>query len=386
MLKLKIKKGHHHRLKLGHLWVFSNELELIPDLEAGSIVEVVGPSGESFGKGFFNPSSLIAVRLLNTMDEIDTNFFRNRIADAFALRTALFPEEPCYRLVFGESDFLPGLVADRYGDYLSVQYLSAGIDFRKEMILEALLTLMPEIKGIYEKNNSRLRELEQLPLVEQAAWGTIPDRFETSDRGLKISIKLSSSQKTGYYLDQRLNRDFTRAIAKGRKVLDCFTNQGAFALNCAAGNAEFITGVDISGEAVNDAIQNASANNFGNMEFIKADVFDFLKEAPKNEYDMIILDPPAFAKSRKQVQSAKTGYAKINSLAIKLLPKGGILISSSCSQHVLEEVFFGLINKEALKSGRKLRLLFRGMQTPDHPILPSMPETKYLKFFAFQVL
>jgi 23S rRNA (cytosine1962-C5)-methyltransferase len=383
-----IKKGHERRIRSGHLWVFSNELVSVPDYEAGSVVEVQSSRGESFGYGFYNPHSLIAVRLLQTGNEINTGLFIQRIKDALDYRNLVLPGEEIYRFVFGESDFLPGLVIDRYGDYLSVQMLSAGMEQSRQMIIDALLEVIPGIKGIIEKNNSKLREIEGLPLREGVIYGSIPEEFQTLENNIKLNISLSEGQKTGYFLDQKINRRVVGSLSNGRSVLDCFCNQGGFALNAARGGAKKVMGVDSSPSAIERAGLNASSNGFENTEFIVDDVVTCLQnEISKGcTWDMVILDPPAFAKNKKSVPTAKAGYARINKLALKLIPRYGFLATSSCSQHITEDVFYEIVLKEAESRRRQLKLVYRGMQAPDHPVLSSMPETKYLKFFIFQVI
>ncbi|HYF04387.1 MAG TPA: class I SAM-dependent rRNA methyltransferase [Patescibacteria group bacterium] len=391
MTTLTLKNKHDRRLKSGHLWVFSNELESIPtDIKSGSLVQVVSARGESFGTGVYNPQSLIAVRLLKTDAEtLDTEFFAERFKRAKELRARLFPGEHTYRLIFGESDFLPGLVIDRFEDYFSLQILSAGMEKHLPQIQEALLKTFPDTNGIFEKNTSHLRNLEGLELREGVIWGKIPEEIKIYENGIQLSISLLKGQKTGYFLDQRLNRQRVADFSPGLKVLDCFTNQGGFALNAEKGGACEVLGVDISQTAVDAGFKNAKLNNFTDkISFKTADVFEFLKAevAAKNSWDMIILDPPAFTKSRKTVPAAKKGYASINRLALQLIEPGGYLVTSSCSQHLEEQTFYELIQQEADHTQCELQLVFRGMQSPDHPVLPQMPETQYLKFFIFRVL
>lgn len=385
---LKLKKNADKRIASGHCWIFSNELTEIPRLEPGTIVEIVSQKGESFGKAFYNPNSLIAARLLFHHGEIDKEFFNKRIFAALNQRRQLLPYENSFRLVFGESDFLPGLIVDKFGDYLSLQTISAGMDCRLNMITESLLEVLPETKGIIQKNNSSLRSYEGLPMIEGTIFGIIPENIEITDCGMKVSVSLSAAQKTGYYFDQRYNRLFLRNMSKGKKVLDCFTNLGGFALNAALGGAKFATGVDSSSGAITGAKNNAKLNNINNAEFIESDVIDLLKSenASEKKWDVVVLDPPAFAKSKKTVKAAIGGYANINRLALKIIDNGGYLASASCSQHISEELLFDIISAEAAKQGKMLKLVFRGGQPPDHPILTAMPETQYLKFFVFQVI
>ncbi|MDQ1266464.1 MAG: Class SAM-dependent rRNA methyltransferase [Bacteroidota bacterium] len=388
MLSLKLKPGSGRRIAHGHQWVFSNELQEIPVLPAGTIIELLNDRGKSSGLGFFNPSSLISIRMLYSSNLPDKIFFIDRLSKALKLRQTLYPNESIYRLCFGESDFLPGLIIDKYENWFSIQILSAGMELLTEIICEALLELFPDTKGIFAKNDSHLRGLEGLPIEEKILSGEIPENILTQEAGIKLSISLIGGQKTGYYLDQKDNRKLIRRLSSGRRVLDCFTNQGGFALNAAFGSAAYTLGVDSSADALNRAKSNAELNDFANIDFQKADVFDFLENEIKNQkkWDMIILDPPAFAKSKKSVPTAKKGYAKLNRLAISLLEHGGFLAASSCSQHIDEDIFYNLIIDEISKQRKTARLIFRGAQAADHPILIAMPETKYLKFFVFQII
>jgi 23S rRNA (cytosine1962-C5)-methyltransferase len=293
-----------------------------------------------------------------------------------------------YRLVHGEADLLPGLVVDRYGDYLAVLTFSVGMDLRLPLIVEALRQVVPETKGIVEKNCSRLRDLEQLPQRQRILYGSIPEQLVLEEFGLQLELRLLEGQKTGAYLDQRYHRALTGRLAQGLRVLDCFTYCGGFALHAARHGAQEVLGIDSSARALDCARRNAALNRLEQVRFHEADVFSFLREQVSGgaQWDMVILDPPAFAKSRRHVPAAKRGYAELNRLALLLIPSGGYLVTSSCSHHVFEAVFLEVIFTEAARLGRQLRLLYRGTQPPDHPILLSMPETQYLKFFLFAVL
>lgn len=390
---LTIKQKCDERVRFGHLWVYSNELTELPKLPAGSIVDVVDFKGRDYGFGFYNPNSLIAVRLLKTFSLPDEAFLIDRITRAKALREREFaadsPENPLEmcRLVFGESDFLPGLIIDKYSDYFSMQILSAGFEAMKEQVVSALVKVFPQTKGIIEKDNSMHREIEGLPETSGVIFGEVPDYIFTNERGVKLKISLPYAQKTGYFLDQRNNRYFIRKIAKDLSVLDCYTNQGGFALNAALGGAKKITAIDCSETALEAVRENAKLNN-AEIETINSDVPEYLNEAISRgeKWDLIILDPPAFTKSRKSVPKAKAAYGKINRLAMKMLNPGGYLVSSSCSHHIFEEIFTETIYREACKQGLHLKQIFRGTQAPDHPILMGLPETQYLKFFVFQVI
>jgi 23S rRNA (cytosine1962-C5)-methyltransferase len=383
-----IKKGHDRRVNQGHIWIFSNELVNIPQLSPGIIVEVKNSWNRSLGYGIYNPNSLIAVRLLLTDQPIDTEFFIKRIEAAKSLRDKLRINSEMYRLVFGESDLLPGLIIDKYKDYFTMQILSAGMELLKNEIIEALLKIFPDTLGIIEKSTSKFRELEGLPNIEAVIYGTVPEEVVIMENEIKYSINLTGGQKTGFYLDQRDNRAFVGKISKDLSVLDCYTNQGGFALNTAMGGASKITGLDASENAVNSAKNNAALNSMKNVDFITADVPDYLEKATAEElkWDMVILDPPAFVKSRKNLPTAIKGYYKINRLALNLINDGGFLATSSCSQLVDENTFQEIISNAALKANKRLVLIYHGGQPSDHPVLPIMPETRYLKFFVFRVM
>ena len=384
---ISLKRNADNRIKFGHLWVFSNELQEIPKLQPGVVVKVVDSNQKSYGFGFYNPASLISVRLLKTEIFPSVQLFIERIAIAKALRQSLLGDIEMCRLVFGESDLLPGLIIDKYSNYFAIQILSAGMELMKSEIVQALLEIFPETKGIIEKNDTKLREIEGLPLISTVLFGEIPEKFISQEQGVQLELSLSEGQKTGYFLDQRINRKFVRTISRGLSVLDCYTNQGGFALNAGIGGAEKIAAIDCSETALNAVSRNAELNGL-KIETIKADVAEYLSKAvERNEkWDMIILDPPAFAKNRKSVPKAKAAYAKINRLAMKMLNPNGYLIASSCSHHVFEDVFKDAIYRESCKLGKQLKQVFRGGQSPDHPILLSLPETQYLKFFVFQVV
>ena len=384
---ISLKRNADNRIKFGHLWVFSNELQEIPKLQPGVVVKVVDSNQKSYGFGFYNPASLISVRLLKTEIFPSVQLFIERIAIAKALRQSLLGDIEMCRLVFGESDLLPGLIIDKYSNYFAIQILSAGMELMKSEIVQALLEIFPETKGIIEKNDTKLREIEGLPLISTVLFGVIPEKFISQEQGVQLELSLSEGQKTGYFLDQRINRKFVRTISRGLSVLDCYTNQGGFALNAGIGGAERIAAIDCSETALNAVSRNAELNGL-KIETIKADVAEYLSKAvERNEkWDMIILDPPAFAKNRKSVPKAKAAYAKINRLAMKMLNPNGYLIASSCSHHVFEDVFKDAIYRESCKLGKQLKQVYRGGQSPDHPILLSLPETQYLKFFVFQVV
>lgn len=387
---LTLKQKAERRIYRGHLWIFKDELESVPEgLPSGALVRILSPRGRSLGTGMYNSVSTITVRLLlSETEELSTEFFSERLLRAKRYRELLLPDEETYRAVFGESDLLPGLIADKYGDYFAIQTFSAGMDAAKDAIATAIRTVFPETKGIIEKNETRMRLLEGLSAIEQTLWGEIPETLITAENGLKLCIDLAGGQKTGYFLDQRPNRAEVRRLAAGRRTLDCFTNQGGFALNAALGGATEVIGVDISQSAVDACNRNAELNGIANAQFVKEDAFGFLKNAAKSgeNYDLIILDPPAFTKSKKNIAQAVRGYAEINRLALKMLPPGGLLATASCSHHISEELFVETVQQQAASLYKRLRFVYRGMQSPDHPVLLGMPETRYLKFFIFEVI
>jgi 23S rRNA (cytosine1962-C5)-methyltransferase len=388
MEKIIIKKNHDKRVRFGHLWIFSNELISIPKFEPGTIVEVENQSGEKFGLAYFNPHTLIAARLLKTSNDINEEFFLQRILSCKQLREQLYPDEPCYRLVYSETDALPGLVIDKYENYFSIQILTAGMYRLKDLMLSALLSIFPQTEGIILKNNSKLSELETEQQEDTILFGKIPQEIITKESDIKLSISLISSQKTGYFLDQRDNRLFLRKFVKNKKVLDCYCNQGGFALNTAYAGASETIGIDSSAPVIERANRNAELNSFPNCNFIQSEVEPFLIEQidKHKSWDLIILDPPAFTKTHSALPKAIAGYKKINRLALKLISKGGFLATSSCSHHVDEETFLEIATHAAYKAGRQLQLIWSGNQASDHPIMPEMPETKYLKFLVFRVM
>lgn len=384
--KLILKKDSSKRIKSGHLWVFSNELQTIPKHEPGTVVEIVDAFGLNYGLGFYNPNSLIAVRLLNYHDPIDIDFFKNRILRAAKYREEIISNHNNYRLVYGESDYLPGLVIDKFENSFVIQIQSAGMEVNKELITQALIELFPATVYIISKANSKLREIEGLSADDEVLYGVEPEIIPTDDDGIKLEISLSKGQKTGYYLDQRFNRYQVRKIAKGMTVLDCYTNQGGFALNACLGGAKSVTAVDSSLTAIQLAERNAKINDF-EIDFVVADVFDFLEQSvdESRKWDIVVLDPPAFTKNKKTVATALAAYSKVNKLGIKVANENGYLVSSSCSHHISELDLIDCIRKEASKQKKYLKLIHRGTQPIDHPELLAMPETNYLKFLIFKV-
>ncbi|MGQ9819526.1 MAG: class I SAM-dependent rRNA methyltransferase [Candidatus Kapaibacteriales bacterium] len=387
MEKIYLKTPITNKIKSGHLWIFANQVESKVGISTGEIVELMTKDGISLGLAFYNPASKIRLRLLKC--SADTNIkdlIYQRINIANKLRQKLFPSSLHYRLVFGESDLLPGLIIDRYGDYFVLQINSAGMEKQLDLIVDTICMLFPNCKGILTKNITSFRELENLPKYTKVLYGTIPNSIFIEENEIKYKLDLLSSQKTGLYLDQRLNRLLIQNLSHQLDVLDCYCNIGGFGLNALKGGASHVTFVDISKKAIEDAKENCKLNSFYNAEFVQDDVNDFLRNSYRKgkKWDLIILDPPSFAKNKLNLNKAIAGYSQINKYSIRLLKSEGFLATASCSLWIDETRFEKLIQKIALSQNTNLRLIFRGMQSPDHPILFSMPETKYLKFFIFQ--
>jgi len=386
--QLFLKNKEEGRILAGHPWVFSNEVrEVKGSPNIGDVVELVAASGKSLGVGFYNPHSLISFRLLSTeVEEIDTEFFQKRILQALDLRRKLYPASETFRLVYGESDFLPGLIVDKYNVYLSVQTLSYGMDAHLQTVCDILESLLHP-KGIVERNESPLRELERLPQKKGVLRGSI-DTTIIEDGDVKFAVDVFEGQKTGFFLDQRENRYTIRRFSQSADVLDCFSNEGGFALHAAKAGANSVLGIDVSAEAVRRASENARLNQLVNVNFEQANVFDKLQQLASDgkKFDVIVLDPPSFTKSKKNVQPAKQGYKELHASAFRTLKKNGILLTASCSHHIESEVFLDIVDSTARKLGRTIQLLDWRGAGPDHPVLPAMPETRYLKFAVVRVL
>lgn len=388
----------------GHPWVFGEEVTKIEGENAnGDLVDVVTSKGKYLGTGFVNDHSKIRVRIIstNTNDKFDEAFWERRLRYALDYRLTVMGERDfnCCRLIFGEADMFPGLTVDRYNDLLVTQTLSLGIEMRKQMLFELLIKILremgQEIRGLYERNDVRIRLLEGME--EGKHWFTTdlcpePGAVTTEivENGIEYTVDVENGQKTGFFLDQKYNRQAIAKIAKGKHVLDCFTHTGSFALNAAKGGAASVTAVDISAEAVQMAEHNAAINDCSDvMHGLQANVFDLLSDLfnkHSHEYDFIILDPPAFTKSGSTVKNAIRGYKEINLKAMKLLPRGGYLATCSCSHFMKEELFVKMLQDAAHDANVSLRQIEARQQSPDHPILWQVPETNYLKFYIFQVV
>ena len=388
----------------GHPWVFGEEVTKIEgDYANGDLVDVVTSKGKYLGTGFVNDHSKIRVRIIstNTNDKFDEAFWERRLRYALDYRLTVMGERDfnCCRLIFGEADMFPGLTVDRYNDLLVTQTLSLGIEMRKQMLFELLIKILremgQEIRGLYERNDVRIRLLEGME--EGKHWfatDLCPEpgavTTEIVENGIEYTVDVENGQKTGFFLDQKYNRQAIAKIAKGKHVLDCFTHTGSFALNAAKGGAASVTAVDISAEAVQMAEHNAAINNCSDvMHGLQGNVFDLLSDLfnkHSREYDFIILDPPAFTKSGSTVKNAIRGYKEINLKAMKLLPRGGYLATCSCSHFMKEELFVKMLQDAAHDANVSLRQIEARQQSPDHPILWQVPETNYLKFYIFQVV
>jgi len=389
MSKIFLIKNEERRLKKGHLWVFSNEIEKTEDTWEGGLVAIFDSSGRFLATGYYNPHTLIAARILSfEPDPIGPNFFRGRIEAALNFPPRQVSRKEACRLIYGESDFLPGLVADRYGDYLALQVQTLGMEKLKEDWLPALLEKVSP-KGALWVCDSSMRQLENLPLVREVFLGEVPDTVEFMEGQLVFRVDLKNGQKTGFFLDQKENRKKLAPWVGGKKVLDLFCYSGAWGLTALSYGASQAVGVDDAQPALDLAYENALLNRMETkIRFEKADTFDYLTAPPPGDkrFDVIILDPPALIKSKKHLAEGKKGYFTLNRRALDWLSPGGILVTCSCSHHLDQANFRELVNVAALKAGRKLRLVDYGTQAPDHPVLAAMPETEYLKCYFFQVL
>ena len=381
MNTVRVNKKGADRVRQGHLWIYQSDLVDV-DAGGGSIVSVKDERGNFIGQALFSDRSQIALRFLTqSNEEIDRAWWRRRILDA-AGRRHIPPDTNAYRLIYSEGDLLPSLIVDRYDDVLVVQTLSQGTDALKSLLIEILIEQFNP-RAVIERNDARVRELEGLPLLAGTVYGDAPDELEILQHGLRFHVEPLGGQKTGSFLDQRENRLAARAAAqttsKGR-ALDCFTFNGAFALHLAQ-VCESVIGIDISGDAVASARRNAKLNALDNVEFREANVFDALREmeAVGERFDVIVLDPPAFAKNRASLKSAIRGYKEINLRALKLLNPGGVLITCTCSYHVSEELFLEIVSAAAIDAHRRVQIMEKRMQATDHPVLSGMPETYYLK-------
>jgi 23S rRNA (cytosine1962-C5)-methyltransferase len=389
MSKVYLKRKISNRIASGHPWIFNNEVEKIEgSVNGGEAVEVFTHDKKFVGKGYINPKSQILVRLLtrNKLDEINEQFFLNRIQQCWEYRKKLGYTENC-RLVFGEADEMPQLIIDKFNDYFVIQTLALGIDVWKPGIIKALQTVFNP-KGIYERNDVPVRELEGLTQQKGFLSAPFDTKIIINENGLKFHVDIENGQKTGYFLDQQDNRRAIRNIVKGADVLGAFTYTGTFEIHAALYGAKSVLGIDISENAVQQANKNAELNNLHNIcKFEAANAFDVLKQWGKDgrQYDVVMLDPPAFTKSRETIQKAITGYKEINLRGMKLIKPGGFLVTSSCTNLVNPELFLQIIGMAAKDARRKIRQVCFQPQAADHPIVPGIETTEYLKFLIIEV-
>jgi 23S rRNA (cytosine1962-C5)-methyltransferase len=387
-----LKKNEDKRLRKGHLWVFSNEVDTkrspLEQFSTGDLVQVKSDDGKIMGTAYVNPQTLICARLLSRKPNLKcgVNFFKERLTTALALRKKLF-DKPYYRLVFGESDGLPGLVIDRFGSVLSVQITTAGIELRKEALLAALVELLNPVAIILKNDNSQ-RQLEGLSLESEIAYGQLPDTLIIEENGAQFKIDILEGQKTGWFFDHRSSRALLASIAKNQRVLDLFSYTGAWGIPAAMAEASEVTCVDASEGALALAKENSRLNQVEDkMHFVRSDVFEFLKQARlENQlYDIIVLDPPALIKRKKDFKQGYEAYRRLNHLALQVLSRNGILISASCSYHLSHENLHEILRSSGRHIDRHLVFFASGGQGPDHPIDPASPETDYLKTFFCSV-
>lgn len=403
--KVTVNKKAENAVRNGHPWVYGEEITHTDgNIAGGEIVDVFSSKNRYLGSGFYNPASKITVRIISTNanDKFDAEFFKRRFKYAVDYRkTCLGGNIDCCRLVFGDSDFFPGLIVDKFGSCLVTQIMSLGIESRKDILFPALIDLLradgEKIDVLYERNDAAVRTKEGLELYKEyySYDGLLSEKergsseTEITENGIKYIIDYIKGQKTGFFLDQRFNRICAASVAEGKTVLDCFTHTGAFAFNCAKGGAKHVTAVDISQEAINESKRNCELNGIKNVDFLCEDVFELLTRLyNKNDktYDYIILDPPAFTKSRSTVTAAYNGYKEINLKAMRLLPRGGWLATCSCSHFMTDSLFRKMLLDAAHDAKVSVRIAEYRQQACDHPVLLSVPETQYLKFYLVQIV
>jgi len=390
---LYLKKNEERRLRNGHLWVYSNEVDTartpLNDFEAGQPVELIANDGKPIGNGYVNPHSLICARLVSRSSKypLDKSLLVHRFNIALSLRERLF-DKPFYRLVYGESDGLPGLVVDRFGDVLVVQLNTAGMERVKLDVLEALDKVLKPT-AILWRNDSSARAMEGLESVVEPALGEVPEVVEIEENGTRFEIPLLTGQKTGWFYDHRMNRARVRQLAANMRVLDVFSYIGGWGIEAATAGAREVVCVDSSAKALDQVERNAALNGVGDkVQSIEGDAFEALKalRAEREQFDMVIVDPPAFIKRKKDVKKGVEAYRRLNQAAMQLLGKDGILVSASCSYHLQRDTLRDLLQQSARHLDRTLQILEQGHQGPDHPVHPAIPETDYIKCYINRVV
>lgn len=388
MAKAVLNQGREKRVFTGHPWIFRSDIHHVDgDFTPGDMVDVVSSRGRFLAKAFYNPSSQIALRIMTEKEEpVDSAFIHRRVHEAVEYRRTFADLHSC-RLIFAESDRLPALIVDSFGDVLVLQCLALGMERFKKDIVDALVEEMHP-RGIWERNDVPVRRLEGLDECTGLLYGEVPDRVEMVENGVHFLVDVKEGQKTGFFLDQKENRAAIAPFVTGQRVLDCFTHTGSFALHAGYYGASEVTGVDISAYACAFATENARLNHLEDrVHFVEANAFDLLSEKSRQgeTWDVIILDPPAFTKTRAQVESATRGYKEINLRALKMVRPGGYLVTCSCSQHIHPDAFLDIVRDAAHDARVRLRQVEYRTQGKDHPILPAAPETQYLKCGIFQV-
>lgn len=391
MAEIRVIEGRQKRIEQGHPWVYKTEIVKIHNsISPGDIVDVIDFRNRFLGKGFINPRSMITVRMLTQKgsEDISEKLIRQRIKAAWIYRQRLYKTDcpdNC-RVIFGEADFLPGLIVDKFNTQLVIQILALGMAQWQDIIIDELITLIKPT-GIYERNDQSVREIEGLEMRKGCLYGECDQQVTINENGVKILVDIDKGQKTGYFLDQKENRAALGNYVTNMRVLDCFCHTGSFALHASHYGAKEVHALDISSEAIDMAQQNAELNSITNITFTQANAFDKLREMSdeNKEYNVVILDPPAFTKSKSTLKRAVKGYKEINLRAMKLLPPGGILISNSCSYYMSEELFLQTLLEAAKDLKRRIRLIELRKQAKDHPILLGYPESYYLKCLIMEI-
>ena len=384
--RLQLRRNEDRRIRHGHHWVYSNEIDTaatpLRQFAAGEQALLTAANGKPLGVAFVNPHSLICARLLDRHADaaLGAEFLRERLQSALALRERLF-DAPCYRMVYGDSDGLPGLIVDRYGEVLVVQVGSAGMERLEGELVAALVELL-SLAGILLRNDASVREMEQLPLYTRVAWGEVPEFLELSENGVRFRASATGGQKTGWFYDHRMNRRRAAELARDRRVLDVFSYVGGWGVQAAVAGARAVTCIDSSQAALALAAANAALNGVaGRMDFRAGNAFEELHALAQagERYDIVVLDPPAFIKRRRDQKSGENAYHRLNREAMHLLADDAILVSASCSMHLEEAALVDIVRMAAFHAGRRVQILEIAGQGPDHPIHPAIPETRYLK-------